>query len=103
MNNSKSDLIFVIEALDESEREDDIKLILRLFIEAKVLTIIRLRVILINRSKVAIRLNFQIMPEIIHQNYDLRDIFREVIKHDIFEFLRHELNKIKKSRDFSTN
>lgn len=103
MGSSKSHLVFVIDALDECEREDDIKLILQLFIEAKDLTGIQLRVVLTSRPEVAIRLGFQDMPEIIHQNLDLRDIPRKIVNHDISEFLRHELGKIRKACGLPTD
>ena len=103
IDSSKSHLVFVIDALDECEREDDIKLILRLFIQAKDLTAVRLRVILTSRPEVAIRLGFQVMPEITHQNLDLRDIPREIVKHDISEFMRHELGKIRDTRGLPTD
>ena len=101
MDGGKSHLVFVIDALDECERENDIKLLLRLFIKAKNLTAVRLRVILTSRPEIVFRLGFQDMPEIIHQNLDLRDIPRDIVRHDISEFLKHELSNIGKACDLS--
>lgn len=97
LDGSKSHLVLVIDALDECEREDDIETILQLFIKAKSLTTVRLRVILTSRPEIAFRLGFQDMPEILHQNLDLRNIPRETVQHDISEFLKHEFSKIRKS------
>lgn len=103
MDSSRSHLVLVMDALDECECEDDIRIILQLFIETKKLTTIPLRVILTSRLEIPFRLGFQEMPEILHQNLDLRDILRETVQHDITEFLRHELSKIRKACEFSTN
>lgn len=103
MSSSQSHFIFVIDALDECEREDDIKLILRLFIEAKDLTAVRLRVLLTSRREIAIRLGFQDMPEIVYQDLDLHEVPRATVEHDISEVLRHKLGEIRKERNLSTS
>ena len=103
LDGGKSHLVLVIDALDECEREDDIETILQLFIKAKKLTSVRLRVILTSRPEIAFRLGFQDMPEILHQNLDLRDIPRETVQHDISEFLKHEFGKIRKTHDLPTD
>lgn len=106
MNNSKSHLMFVIDALDECQSEKNVKLIFKFFDIAKNLTIVQLRVILISRSEFIIRSSFQNIFEIIHQNFDLHDfdeILRQDVEHDIFEFMRHELSQIKKTHNLSTD
>ena len=103
IGSSKSHLVFVIDALDECQGEDDVKLILQLFVAAKDLTAVQLRFILTSRPEVAIRLGFRDIPEIIHQNLDLHDIPRQDVKHDIFEFTRHELSKIRKVHNLPTD
>ena len=85
---------FVIDALDECGSEDDIRLILQLLVEVKELSAIDLGVFVTSRPETAIRLGFEKMPEIIHQNLDLRDIPRETIEQDISLFLRQELGRI---------
>lgn len=103
MGSNKSNLVFVIDALDECEGDDNIKLILQLFIQAKDLEAMQLRLFLTSRPEVAIRLGFQDMPEIIHQNLDLRDIPRQIVEDDISEFMSHELNKIRKAHSLPTD
>ena len=85
---------FVIDALDECGSEDDIRLILQLLVEVKDLSAIDLGVFVTSRPQLAIRLGFEKMPEIIHQNLDLRDIPRQTIEHDIALFLRQEFSRI---------
>jgi NACHT domain len=96
LGSSQSYFVFVIDALDECEHEDDVRLILQLFVQAKDL---HLRVFLTSREETAIRLGFRDMPEIIHQDLDLHDIPRAIVEHDISEFLKHELGKIRKERN----
>ena len=95
---SQHHFVIVVDALDECEREDDIRLILQLLIELKGLTTTRLQIFLTSRPEIAIRLGFRDMPEILHQDLDLRDIPPMTIKHDISTYLRHELGRIKKER-----
>ena len=95
MNSSKFHLVFVIDVLDECQSENDVKLILQLFVAAKDLTIVQLQIILTSRPELAIRSSFQNISGIIHQNLDLHDfdeIPRQNVEHDIFEFTKHELN-----------
>lgn len=106
MNSSKSHLIFVIDALDECQSEDDVKLILQHFITAKDLTAVQLRVILTSRPEFTILSSFQNISGIIHQNLDLQDfdeIPRQDVEHDIFEFTKHELNQIRKAHNLPTD
>lgn len=103
MDKGISHLVFVIDALDECESEDDIGLILELFTEAKSLKNVRLRVVLTSRPEIALQRKFQNMAEIIHRGLDLRDISRKTVQHDISVFLRDELGKIRKAHNFSTD
>lgn len=87
-------MTIVIDALDECGSDDDIRLILQLLVEVKDLSAIDLGVFVTSRPEIAIRLGFENMPEIIHQNLDLRDIPRQTVEHDVAVFLRHELGRI---------
>ncbi|MCJ1425618.1 hypothetical protein MMC29_003518 [Sticta canariensis] len=92
-------LALVVDALDECEREEDIKLILQLFVEAKDLLTVKLKIFLTSRPETPIRLGFRDMPEIVHQDLILHDIPRSVVEHDIWVFLKHELNIIRTNRN----
>lgn len=97
LNRPDLTLTFVVNALDECEREEDIKLILQLFFGIK--DLVRLKVFLTSRPETPIGLGFQKMPEIFHRDLVLHEIPRPPFDHDIDVFLRYELDSIKKNRD----
>lgn len=84
----------IIDALDECDSEDDIKMILQLLVEAKDLSTVDLGVFVTSRPEVAMRLGFGNMTEILHETLDLRDVPRQTVENDIAVFLRHELRRI---------
>lgn len=92
---------FVIDALDECGSDDDIRLILQLLVEVKDLSAVNLGVFVTSRPEIAIRLGFEKMPEIIHQNLDLRDIPRQIIERDIALLLRQEFCQISQEHRIS--
>ena len=94
-------LNFVIDALDECGSDDDIRLILQLLVEVKDLSAIDLGVFVTSRPEIAIRLGFEKMPEIIHQNLDLRDFPHHTVEHDIALFLRQEFGRISQEHNLT--
>ncbi|KAL5084168.1 hypothetical protein Trisim1_012244 [Trichoderma cf. simile WF8] len=88
----KSDfIVIVIDALDECELEDDVKLIIRLFNHDKSLG---LRIFLTSRPELPIRLGFSaIQGEF--QDVILHEISEPVIQHDLSVLIRHELQIIR--------
>lgn len=99
LNRPNLTLVLVIDALDECGSEKDINLILQLFLEIKDLVSVKLKIFLTSRPETPIRLGFQNMPEIHYQDLILHDIPRSTVEHDIWVFLRHELDKIRKARN----
>jgi hypothetical protein len=99
----KRTLIFVIDALDECEGDEDIKLVLRLFIESNSLKNLRLRILVTSRPEVPIRLGFKALPEVTYKDLALHDIPRAVVQHDISVFLRHELKRIRNERSLPSD
>ncbi|KAF8534806.1 putative WD-repeat protein [Trichophaea hybrida] len=87
-------LIFVIDALDECEGQDDTRLMLRLLAEAKNLIAIRLRIFITSRPETPIRFGFRTIPASAHQDFILHNISLPVIEHDISIFLKCELQKV---------
>ncbi|KAF3937773.1 hypothetical protein ABW19_dt0204807 [Dactylella cylindrospora] len=85
-------LIVVIDALDECEPKEDIRVIISLLSQLKSSKTVDLRVLLTSRPELPIRLGFN---KISGAYQDL--ILHEVpeIEHDISLFLRHELSKIR--------
>ena len=87
-------MTFIIDALDECGSDDEIRLILQLLVEVKSMSSIDLGVFVTSRPAIAVRLGFDKIPEIVHQNLDLRDVPRQTVEHDIAVFLRRELGRI---------
>jgi hypothetical protein len=88
--------VVVIDALDECEGDDDIRLILRLLSEAKALNGIRLRVFVTSRPETPIRCGFLNVPE--HEDFVLQNISPSILRQDMFTFFHHELERIRKER-----
>jgi hypothetical protein len=86
--------VVIIDALDECEGENDIRIILRLLAEARSLKKVRLRVLIISRLEVPIRYGFCQIPNAEHCDFILHDIEAAIVDHDIFIFLEHEIRSI---------
>ncbi|KAJ5908983.1 hypothetical protein N7495_001665 [Penicillium taxi] len=84
--------VFVIDALDECDGDDDIKLILHLLFKLQEIKSIRLRVILTSRPELPIRYGFQ--EEKNHQDLVLQEVPAPVIERDIRLFLQYKLKVI---------
>ena len=95
LNDQRPSLNLVIDALDECENQEDIKLILQLFVEIKNFTAVNLGIFVTSRPETPIQLGFRDMPEIMHQDLILHDIPRSFVEHDITIFLQHEFRQIK--------
>ncbi|KAJ6025071.1 hypothetical protein N7540_005868 [Penicillium herquei] len=88
-------IVIVLDALDECEGDNDIRLILQLLPQLQRLDTLHMRVFLTSRPELPVRLGFS---EIANQDYKdiiLHEIPEEVIKHDISLFLHHRLSKIR--------
>jgi hypothetical protein len=93
----------VIDALDECEREADIRAILQLLAQAKDVRPVPLRIVVTSRPELHIRLGFREMPNGTYQDLVLHEVPRSTIKHDIRLFLEHELSTIRKERMLSSD
>jgi len=91
--------VVVIDALDECEGGWDIQEILGLLIEAKDLSMVRIRVFITSRPETPINLGFNNMSQIVHHDEILHSISRSLIKRDISIFLRHELVTIREKHE----
>lgn len=93
-------LVIVIDALDECEGDDDIRVILQLLPRLRI-NAIRLRIFLTSRPELPIR--FGLLKILNHDRHDLalHDIPEAVIEHDISLFLNHRFSGIRKSRSLS--
>ena len=88
-------LTFVVDALDECGSNDEIRLILQLFIELKNINNIDLSVLMTSRPETTLIRGFQDMPEILHRRLDLRSIPRHLVEHDLYVFMKQKLGRVK--------
>jgi hypothetical protein len=86
--------VVVLDALDECEDENNIRIILRLLAEARSLKKVRLRVLITSRPEVPIRYGFCQIPNAEHRDFILHDIEAAIVDHDISIFLQYELRSI---------
>ncbi|KAJ5633164.1 hypothetical protein N7490_009503 [Penicillium lividum] len=87
-------IVIVIDALDECDGDDDIKLILHLLFKLQGIQSVRLRVVLTSRPEFPIRLGFQ--KEDNYQDIVLHELPAPVIEHDIRLFLEYKLSTIQR-------
>lgn len=91
-------LAIVIDALDECQESQSIKLIIDLFCRARVATT-RLRVLITSRPELPIRFGFNSNTGV-YENLILHEVDQSVVKQDIRTFLASELILIR--REFNT-
>jgi len=90
-----SKLVIVVDALDECEREGDIRTILHLLSRTKDVGSASLRIFVTSRPQLPIRLGFKKMSGDTYQDLVLHEIPPPTIEHDISIFLRDEFAKIR--------
>ncbi|KAI9774444.1 MAG: hypothetical protein M1839_001727 [Geoglossum umbratile] len=95
--------IVVIDALDECEREEDIRVILQLFARTKNIKPVSLQILVTSRPELPIRLGFKQMSDGTYQDLVLHEIPKRTIENDIRLFLEHELKEIQEQRSLSPN
>ncbi|KAL4724496.1 hypothetical protein ACLX1H_007937 [Fusarium chlamydosporum] len=88
-----SSVVMVIDALDECNQEADIRTLISIFSQIKILRL-RLRIFLTSRPELAIRLGFSKVQGS-YQDLVLHEIPAQIVEHDIFVFLDDELSKIR--------
>lgn len=93
----------VIDALDECEREADIRAILQLLARTKDMKPVSLRILVTSRPELPIRLGFKQMMDGTYQDLVLHDVPKTTIKHDITLFFTHELENIREQRFLSSD
>src|SRR3569833_1814696 len=94
-------IAIVIDALDECDHDNDIKLIIYLFSQAKALSSIRIRIFITSRPELPIRLGFKDITGK-YQDVALHQVPEPVIEHDISAYLSYELARIRDSYNSQT-
>ncbi|KAJ6054864.1 NACHT and WD40 domain protein [Penicillium canescens] len=92
-------MVIVIDALDECDVDDDMRLILQLLPQLQKLNSVRLRVFLTSRPELPIRLGFKKIANRDHKDLALHEIPEEVIEHDLLIFLKDRLSDIRQERE----
>lgn len=85
--------MLIIDALDECDNEDHIRIILQLLAEARLLKI-RLRVLITSRPEVPVRFGFFQITHAEHHDFILHNIEAAIVDHDFFTFLHHDMGSI---------
>jgi hypothetical protein len=87
--------VLVIDALDECDKVEHIRMILELLAETRTLKPARLRVFLTSRSEISIHRCFLQIPNTEYHSFVLHNISPSIVNHDISLFLEHELGIIR--------
>ncbi|KAI7771119.1 hypothetical protein LZL87_013446 [Fusarium oxysporum] len=87
-------LVFVIDALDECERDADIRLLIDLLSRTQSPQLPRLRIFITSRPELPIRLGFSNVKGT-YQDFILHEIPASIVGHDIHVYLEHELGIIR--------
>ncbi|KAJ5708639.1 WD domain-containing protein [Penicillium malachiteum] len=90
--------VFVIDALDECEHDQDIRTIIQLLPLLKKVKAVRLRIFLTSRPELPISLGFSEIADHEYQDLALHEIPEKLIEHDIRLFLQYRFTKIKHDR-----
>ena len=93
-NSCRTSYVLVVDALDECDDDNSIRIILQLLAEARSLKRVRLRVFLTSRPEVPIRHGFYRLPEAERHNIVLHNISPSIVDHDISIFLEYNLRLI---------
>jgi hypothetical protein len=97
-----SSLIIVVDALDECERDEDIRVLINLFSLIKTLKSPRLKIFITSRPDLPIRLGFKAIKGV-YQDLFLHEIPELVVEHDIGAFLKDELARIRDAYNASVS
>lgn len=93
-----SPIVVVIDALDECERESDIRIIIQLLPRVAEAKLIGLRFFLTSRPEWPTKLGFRKVDNKDHRDLVLHEIPKPIIEHDITLFLRHKFATIREDR-----
>lgn len=96
-------IAIVVDALDECEVDNDVRLILQLLPLLQKSNSVHLRIFLTSRPELPIRLGFSNMTNNDYEDLVLHDIPEATIESDISLFLNHRLFKIRSDRSLPIN
>lgn len=91
-------LLVVIDALDECDLDNDIRVILQLFSQTRDLKSVSFRVFVTSRPELPIRLGFKQLPDGTFEDLILHEVAKQTIQHDIHVYFEHELGRVREER-----
>jgi len=91
-------LVIVVDALDECDDANDVRIIVQLFAEIRSLNLLRLRVFMTSRPEIPIRHGFYQVPDSEHQDFILHSISPQVINDDISLFFEDQFRIFRQER-----
>ncbi|KAI0446385.1 vegetative incompatibility protein HET-E-1 [Xylaria telfairii] len=94
-------LVIVIDALDECDKDADIRAIIHLLSQVKAMPHVRLRTLLTSRPELPIRLGFRKVQGG-YQDLVLHDMPQEIVTHDLRIFFKIELARIQEEYNDSS-
>ncbi|KAL8942223.1 MAG: hypothetical protein Q9211_001490 [Gyalolechia sp. 1 TL-2023] len=97
LTRNSTTFVVVVDALDECEKEEDIKAILQLWSRLPQITTVDIRLFLTSRPELPIRLGFKDMSADAHRDVFLREIPLTTVQRDIWVFLKDEFSRIRQS------
>lgn len=89
-------LLIVVDALDECEQKNNIRVILQLLPQVQKSSFVHLRFFLTSRPELPVRLGFKNISDRDHQDLVLHKIPMPVVEHDISLFLKHRFSEIRR-------
>jgi hypothetical protein len=93
-NGCHSSYVLIVDALDECDDDNNIRIILQLLAEARSLQRVRLRIFLTSRPDIPIRYGINKIPDAERWDFVLHNISPSIVDHDISIFLEHNLRTI---------
>lgn len=86
--------VIIVDALDECEPEEDIRLLIDLLSSARTIKNLQLKFILTSRPELPIRLGFNSVSGT-YQDFVLHEVAELVIEHDLVVYFRHSLGRVR--------
>ncbi|KAJ6070586.1 hypothetical protein N7467_011905 [Penicillium canescens] len=98
LGTSTPTIVIVIDALDESEQDEEMRIVLKLLTQLRKIKPLRLRVFVTSRPEWPILQEFSKITSHEHEDLILHEVAEPVIQHDISLFLEHRLSEVQKAR-----
>ena len=89
-------LVIVIDALDECDRDNDKRNIVRLLAQLQSISMLRLRIFLTSRPELPVRLGFSKLTSDLYHDTKLEQVQGSTIEHDIRRYLEHQFCEMRK-------